>query len=261
MKWIAAVLFLVVSGAAQAESKLPFGRSWAGDHDLPKPYGIGFDLFTLNQDYAIKSLAFELPGVTIDDPSVIRVSNALNHVDLKADAWIFPFLNVFGVAGKVHARTPVDIGAISIPNVPAGVLDELVIRYSGEVYGGGLTLAYGGEHWFTSVTGTYAETSLSGDFDSDVTSRSWQPRLGLVNGPWVFWVGGMFLEIEENHAGAIELPFLGSVPFAVELENQSNASAAFGAHYTLADTVDVAFEVSDASRKSTLLNLTWRFGE
>ena len=136
-----------------------------------------------------------------------------------------------------------------------------MIRYSGEVYGGGATLAYGGEHWFASVTGTYAKSSLSGDFDSEVNSQSWQPRLGYTSGTWAFWVGGMFLDIEEDHAGAIALPFLGSVPFAVELENKNSASAAFGVKNTLADTVDIALEVSDASRKSTLLSLTWRFGE
>ncbi len=76
------------------------------------------------------------------------------------------------------------LGTISIPNVPAGLLDELVIRYSGEVYGGGATLACGGEHWFTSVTGTYAKTSLSGDFDSKVNSQSWQPRLGYIT--WAY---------------------------------------------------------------------------
>ena len=263
MKRTAAVLILALAaaGAAQAESTLPFGKSWAGEHKLPKPYGVGMDFFTLNQDYAIKSLSFDLPGASIGDPSAIRVSNALNHVDVKADAWLFPFLNVFGVVGKVHARTPVNLGAVTIPNVPPGLLNELLIRYSGEVYGGGMTLVYGGEHWFTSVTGTYAESSLSGDFDSKVTSQSWQPRVGLIKGPWAFWVGGMFLDVSEDHAGTIALPFLGSVPFAVELENKTNASAAFGARCSLAETVDLSFEFSNASRKSTLLNVTWRFGE
>lgn len=252
---------LLACDTASAESLLPFGKSWVGDRKLPKPYGVGVDLFTLNQDYAIKSLAFELPGASIGDTDLIRVSNALNDIDLKADAWVLPFLNVFGVIGKVHARTTVDLGAVSIPNVPAGLFDQLVIRYSGEVYGGGATLAYGGEHWFASVTGTYARTSLSGDFDSKVNSGTWQPRLGYVHGPWAFWVGGMFLDVEENHSGAIAFPVLGTVPFAVALENSNRASAAFGLKCTLAEAVDIAFEVSDASRKSTFLNLTWRFGE
>jgi len=261
MKRLCAVLLCTAAGLAQAESTLPFGRSWAGDRDLPKPYGVGFDLFSMDQGYAIRSLDFELPGATIADTSAIRVDNALTHVDLKADAWLFPFMNVFAMVGKVHANTNVDLGAVSIPNVPAGLLDELVIRYSGEVYGGGLTLAYGGEHWFTSVTGTYAKTSLSGDFDSNVTTKAWQPRVGLLTGDWAFWVGTMFIDIEENHAGNIALPFLGDVPFAVELENQRRDSAVFGIHRRLADTIDLNFEFSNSARKSTLLNLTWRFGE
>lgn len=260
MKRMAMVL-LVLAGSVQAESRLPFGRSWAGDRDLPKPYGIGVDVFSMDQDYAIKSLAFELPGVSLDDPSVIRVSNSLTHVDLKADAWVLPFLNVFGVLGKVHARTPVDLGAVNVPNVPPGLLDEIVIRYSGEVYGGGLTLAYGGEHWFTSLTGTFTETSLSGDFDSKVDSQSWQPRIGWVQGDWAFWVGGLFIDVQENHAGSVALPVLGGVPFAVELENEQRESAVFGVNASLADTIDLSFEFSNWARKSTLLNLTWRFGE
>lgn len=261
MKRVCAVLLCMAAGAAQAESTLPFGRSWAGDRDLPKPYGVGFDLFSMDQDYQIKSLDFEFPGASIDDPSLIRVSNSVTHVDLRGDAWLFPFLNVFGVVGKVHANTPVDLGAVSIPQLPPGLLDQVLIKYSGEVYGAGLTLAYGGDHWFTSLTGTYAESSLSGDFDSDVTSKTWQPRVGLIFGEWAFWTGGLFIDVEESHAGTIGLPFVGDVPFAVELENKERESVVFGVHRSLADTVDVSFEFSNSARRSTLLNLTWRFGE
>ena len=261
MKRLCAVLLCTAAGLAQAESTLPFGRSWAGEHDLPKPYGVGFDLFSMDQAYAIRSLDFELPGASISDPSAIRVDNALTHVDLKADAWLFPFLNVFAMVGNVHANTRVDLGAVTIPNVPPGLLDDLLIRYSGEVYGGGLTLAYGGKHWFTSLTGTYAKTSLSGDFDSSVRTRAWQPRIGLIAGDWVFWTGTMFIDIEESHSGRIALPVLGEVPFAVELENQNRDSAVFGLQRRLADTVDLNFEFSNSARRSTLLNLTWRFGE
>ncbi|HQW81305.1 MAG: hypothetical protein IPF83_03110 [Rhodanobacteraceae bacterium] len=261
MKRIAVVLLLVTSGATQAESLLPFGKSWAGDRDLPKPYGIGVDLLTLKQDYAIRALDFELPGATVGDPNTIGVSNAINHVDLKADAWVFPFLNVFGVLGKVHARTPVNLSSVSIPNAPPGLFNELVIRYSGEVYGAGFTLVYGGDHWFTSLTGTYAETSLSGDFDSNVTSTSWQPRFGLTQGTWAFWVGSLIVDVQEDHNGSIALPFVGNVPFAVELENKDNAGLVFGANCSLADTLDIALEVGKGARTSTLLNLTWRFGE
>ncbi len=71
----------------------------------------------------------------------------------------------------------------------------------------------------------------------------------------------MFIDIEESHAGRIGLPFLGEVPFAVELENQNRDSAVFGLQRRLADTIDLNFEFSNSARKSTLLNLTWRFGE
>src|SRR6478672_832999 len=140
---LAAVVLLLAPLGANADSFLPLGKEWAGDAKLPKPYGVGVDIFTMNQDYAIDRLSFVLPGVTLPDPSVIKVKNRLSHEDLKLDAWVLPFLNVFGFYGHVNAKTLVDLSGAQAP-VPLGTLP---VRYSGDVYGGGLTLAYGGEHW------------------------------------------------------------------------------------------------------------------
>lgn len=252
------------ASAAATESKsehrsmLPFMREIAGDHELPRPYGIGIDVFTMHQNYAIDSLSFALPGFSLPDPSIIKVKNDLVHNDLKLDAWLFPFLNVFGIYGHVSAHTDVDLSSVVIPILPVS-LGTLQVRYKGSVYGGGMTLAAGGEHWFTSLTGTWTRTSLSGDFDSQVKARTLQPKIGLVNGPWQFWLGAMNLHTDESHSGVIALPVLGNVPFAVKLKNATSWSPSVGVHYMMDRFGEVALEFGGGDRVTTLLNVTLRF--
>jgi hypothetical protein len=256
VRTLAACSLLALSASALADPLFPIGREWAGDAKLPRPYGVSVDIFTLDQPYGIDELQFTLPGVSLDDPSQIDVQNRIHFEDLKFDVWVFPFLNLFAFYGHVHARTFVDLSAAQAP-IPLGTLP---VRYSGGAYGGGLTLTYGGEHWFTSLTGTYEDTNLSGDFDSSVHSTTWQPRLGWVNGPWSVWAGAYYLDVSEHHHGVIAIPVLGTVPFDVRLSQQEDWSPAIGAHYSFNDAVEATLEIGGGNdRTTTLLNIGYRF--
>jgi hypothetical protein len=253
---LAAVVLLLAPLGAQADSLLPFGRDWAGDAKLPKPYGVGVDVFTMNQDYDIESLSFVLPGVTLPDPNVIGVKNRLHEEDIKFDAWIFPFLNAFALVGHVNAKTLVDLSGAQAP-VPLGTLP---VSYDGEAYGGGLTLAYGGEHWFAAVTGTYVDTDLEGDFAIRVHSTAIQPRAGwVINDQWTVWGGAMYLDVSEHIDGDIVLGPLGSVPFDVVLQQSKRWNPAAGVRAALGDSFELNFEVGGGGRTTTLLNVTYRF--
>lgn len=245
---------------AGAQSALPFMRDLAQGRELPRPYGIGADIFTMDQDYDIDNLEFTLPGVSIPDASVIGVTNEIYEADLKFDAWLFPFLNVFGIYGHIRGDTVVDLSGL--PPLPLPFpLRTINVDYSGQVYGGGFTLAYGGEHWFASVTGTWADTDLSGGFDSSVKSTTWQPRVGYVNGPWQAWVGGYYIDAEEKHEGDFTIPGLGTIPFEVELSSSDEITPALGVHYYFGRHAEATLEFGGGDRTITLLNVTWRLGE
>lgn len=259
MKRLPLLPLALLSMNSFAESSLPFMKDWAQGHELPKPFGVGVDFFTMDQKYDITNLAFTLPGVSLNDPSVIDVKNEVWEADLKFDAWVLPFLNVFGILGRIEGDTQVDLRAVPLPQIPGANLGILPVDYDGEVYGGGLTLAVGGEHWFASLTGTYAKSSLNGDFDSEVKSATWQPRVGYITGRWTFFVGGYHIEAEENHHGAIALPGLGTVPFSVELESADKFNFSGGVHYQLNDSLETTLELGGGNRQTTLFNFTWRF--
>jgi hypothetical protein len=159
------ILLLLAPTTVLADSALPFMRDLAGDNELPLPWGVGFDFYTQDQDYRIKTLEFDYAGLVIPDASVLRVTNEIQHLDIKADAWLFPFLNVFALLGQVQSDTIVDLSGIPSQGLPFP-LGKLPIDSDGTVWGVGFTLVVGGPHWFSSVTTTWTDVDLGGDFDS-----------------------------------------------------------------------------------------------
>jgi hypothetical protein len=138
-------------------------------------------------------------------------------------------------------------------------LGKLPVNTDGTVIGLGFTLAYGNENWFTTLTTTRTETSLGGNFDSKVDSTTIQPRIGLVRGPWQYWVGGLYLDTEETHTGVVQLPVLGAVPFDVVLGSSDKWNTTLGARHVFSEHADLTFEVGFGDRDHTLFNFTYRF--
>ena len=261
-----ALLMLVPLTTAAQESVSSTGplfmKDMLGGKEFFEPWGVGFDYFTMDQDYEIKSLNFDLPGFEVDDLSLIDVTNELQNYDLKVDVWITPFLNVFGLLGRINADTYVDLSAIPI-DAAGNNLGTQTVPYSGTVYGGGFTLIYGTEKWFASVNNTWTGTNLGGDFDSSVSAYTAQPRIGLIRDKWTFYVGGMYLKTNEKHSGTIELNFPGTapipVPFDVELESQNKWNYSAGVFYVFSPKAHILLEYGFGNRNHTLFNFTYRF--
>jgi hypothetical protein len=260
MRALILLLTLMLPLSCWADSALPFMKDLAGDAELPRPWGIGLDFFTMDQDYDIKSLDFALPGVIVGDPSQIDVTNKVQHFDIKGDVWLLPFLNVFGIVGRVDVDTVVDLSDAGITGLPPGIsLPPIDVLFDGTVYGLGFTLVYGTENWFTSLTSTWTSTSTSGDFNSTVDSFTTQPRIGLIRNGWRFWVGGMYLDTDEKHTGVFDLAFIGPIPFAVELTTKDRWNYTAGVGYVFSDRADLSFEYGFGNRTHTLFNMNYRF--
>ena len=260
MRGLILLLAVLLPLSSSADSSLPFMKDRVGDRELPRPWGLGLDFYTMDQDYDIKDLQFALPGVIVGDPSAIEVTNDVQHFDIKGDVWLLPFLNVFGLVGRMSTDTVVDFSDADIQGLPPGfTLGDLPVSFDGTVYGLGFTLAYGTESWFTSLTTTFTKTSTSGDLDSTVKSTSVQPRIGLLRDKWRFWVGAMYLDTDETHSGVFDLPYIGPVPFSVELVTKDSWNYTVGTGYVFSDRADLSFEVGFGPRSHTLFNFNYRF--
>jgi len=265
-RWlIIALLAFPLTAAAEGEGEDKGGPLFMKDmldgQTFFDPWGAGIDFFTMKQDYSIKALEFDLPGVDLgNDASNIGVRNELQHYDVKFDVWLTPFLNVFALLGRVDATTYVDFSNIEVIGLPFS-LGTLPVDYDGTVYGGGINLVYGTEHWFAALNNTWTDANLSGDYDSKIKSYTLQPRLGLIRGKWTFWVGGLYLDTKETHQGTISLPVPGlpPVPFYVELEGSDKWNTAVGVAHVFSPKALISLEVGFGDRDHTLFNFTYRF--
>jgi len=267
MRSLIIAIALLMPVSVTAESRLPFLKDKVGDVELPRPWGIGIDFYTMDQDYDIEDLSFEVQGLVIPDTSLLAVTNDVQHFDIKLDAWILPFLNIFAVLGHVESDTVIDLSKVPSENLPFP-LGKLPVSTDGTVTGFGLTLAYGGDNWFTTVTAVRTESDLKGDFDSSVDSTTIQPRIGIVKNSWQYWVGGLYLDTEEKHAGSIDLPLaldpngvpmLVPVKFSVLLGGADDWNTAVGVRHVFSEHADLTFEVGFGDRSHTLFNFTYRF--
>ncbi len=260
-------LILMMPLGVLAESRLPFFQDRVPEGtELPRPWGIGIDFYTMDQDYEIESLIFNVPGISLDDPSLLSVTNEVQHLDVKLDAWVLPFLNVFAIFGHIESDTVIDLSRAPVQGLPFP-LGKLPVSTDGTVKGLGFTLVYGKDNWFASVTTTVTETNLSGNFDSSVDSTTVQPRVGIVRGQWQYWVGGLFLDTEERHVGNVGLPLavvdgvptLVPVPFDVLLGGADDWNMAVGARHVFSEHASLSFEIGFGDRDHTLFNYTYRF--
>ncbi len=258
MRGLVILLTALLPLSSSADSALPFMKDLVGDAELPRPWGISVDFYTMDQDYDIEALQFVLPGISLGDPSQLNVTNEVMHLDIQADVWLLPFLNVFGIVGKVDTDTLVDFSQVDIAGLPFD-LGKLPVSFDGTVYGLGFTLVYGTENWFASTTTTFTETSTSGDLDSTVDSVSIQPRIGLIRNGWRLWVGSMYLDVDEQHSGTFELPVIGSVPFAVDLITRDNWNYTVGVGHVFNDRANLSLELGFGNREHTLFNFNVRF--
>jgi hypothetical protein len=261
------ILILVLPFSAQADPL--FGKQMAGDRKLPRMFGVGIDYFNMKQPYQIDGLSFTPPPTfplpPIANVNAIIVENEVEHIDIKLDVWLLPFLNVFGIYGQIDGETTVDLRNVGVP-LPPG-FEILNIDYDGDVYGGGIVLAVGGDKWFASLTGTFTDTSLDGSFQSSVEATAVQPRFGIrATENTEFWIGGYFIDAEEKHSGTINLD-LGSlgpgfpipIDFAVDLSQQEDFNFSIGLHTMFSDGWEATVEIGGTDRDTVLANLTYRF--
>ncbi len=268
-RFFMALVVLLLPLSAQADAL--FGNDMAGDRNLPRTWGIGIDYFSMDQPYQIDSLSFFPPVLPITDPSLLDVNNEIDHIDLKIDVWVLPFLNLFGIYGQIDGDTTIDLSSLGLPLPPD--VRTLRIGYDGDVYGGGAVLAFGGDKWFGSVTATFTDTSIGGDFNSSVEATTIQPRIGLRFGDHTeVWIGGYFIDAEEKHngifivdLGPIIAPPGSGIPrpvdlaFDVVLSQAEDFNFSVGTHMMLNDAWEATIEVGGGDRRTVLANLTYRF--
>jgi len=172
--------------------------------DLPKPLGINVIGLWVDQGVEIYDLGLSTGSDPVETVEAFVFGDSRASVlstNLRADLWVFPFLNVYGLLGRAKANTTVELTA-PIPFTTS-------VDQTGTTAGIGLTGAFGIRRFFTAVDVNWAWTQLE-KLDDPVRTRVLSLRLGRAfavssqNGLSV-WAGAMSVKFDTGTSGSIGL--------------------------------------------------------
>ena len=278
---------------------LPLNKEMAGEADLPLPFGIGVTFYGQEQDMLVNSIKLQniditqiIPGQPLYSTTAeaSKVYNDIDNKSLRLDAWLFPFLNVYGVLGTIDGKSTIsgggnlDIKEAAWAGEPGqAVLDGLAqgfeatgfpFDYEGDVYGVGFVLAGGFRQFWGTMDVNFNRADLDGS-TSEIDTITVTPRIG-INGKvgglkGSLWVGSMHQDIEENQIGQTIAPaydttalpptLLGNVPLSwdVLLEQKNEWNFLVGGSLNLTEHLEIAAEGGFGDREQVMGNLTFRF--
>lgn len=247
-------------------------------YELPNPYGINVIYVDMKQDVDIKSLdltgKLSVGNINLGElGKFISVkSNSAKTVNInrlvKADLWVFPFLNVYGIVGKTkgHSSALVDIDLLNKPFLKNY---DFTLKYEGMTYGVGTVIAGGYKNIFSLVDFNYTRTTLDiieGDISAFVVSPKVGYNFDFYNTKNSIWIGTMYQNITQTLKGdinnVITFPKNIRVPkgkFEVKESTSSPWNNVIGFRSEINKSVEFTTEIGFGKRKSVTFSLGYRF--
>jgi hypothetical protein len=270
---------------------LPFFAQKVVDegYDLPFPYGVGLIYANVDQEMFLDGLQVGINGADQEPFDFVEFQNASANNDtlqFKADAWLFPFMNIFGLVGKLEGKAPMDVildgngmldqlgtdcsGIVSPPL--CGLLEDKTFTlpieapFSGKTYGVGTVLAGGWNNWFVAlpISVTYADMDTT---ETDGTALTVTPRFGRVlnlgrKGNLALYAGGNYLEADFTVTGQVSTPDgLLTIDYTIDQSNKDRWNALLGFNWDINRHLSWSAEYNGftGSREALISSISWRF--
>jgi len=266
-------------------------------YDLPLPYGVGLTYVNVDQEQELTNLEVGINGRDKEPFPFVGFENAFSRSDsaqLKLDAWLLPFMNIFAMVGKVDGNAPLDVildgnGMLDQLGVtcppPAGpppppptntalcnLLEDQTItlpvdaKFNGTTYGIGTVLAGGWNGWFVTVPISFTYADMDGK-ETEGISITFTPRVGrLVNlrrwGNIAPYVGVNYLNTELQVAGTVVTPDgLLEIDYTIDQENKDKWNALLGANWNINKrwSWSVEYDGFVGSRDTFITSVSFRY--
>lgn len=145
-------------------------KSW---NKIPYPYkkmGISYIIANQLEKGKLKSASITMNPLNLDffNPKSLEVKANLNLI--KLDYFLLPFLNIYGIGGRIDTEASFNLGKGTLSFNPSGkpILDNIPFKKikqksEGNLYGAGALIAGEYKNIFTSFQYTYTEIKLKGD--------------------------------------------------------------------------------------------------
>lgn len=251
----------------------------ARGYELPLPLGVTANAFAARHNFAVPRVTLGgAGGGLLDVGPLVRVKNAdITETAWTArfDTWVFPFLNVYALAGYVDGRAVIELRPTLLPVAPAKF--DIDLKFEGPTVGVGGTLAAG----FKPIAGR--DTIVFGLADLNVTRTFldfnrvvaaldpvdvvvFSPRLGLRErilehspfGPVhaSVWGGAMYQDVQELMTGRLSVL---DVDFRANVSAVNPWSTIIGGRVELGENTVFTVEVGLGDRRSLMFECALRF--
>lgn len=277
----------------QWNRKLPFLAQAVIDegYDLPLPIGIGVVYADVKQDMMLDNLKVGIQGGEIVPFEWVAFENAEAHSQsgqVKVDAWVLPFLNIFGLFGRVDGDAPMDVildgnGMLEQMEYDCtGPLDPICLLlkdktitlpikapFSGYTYGVGANLAGGWKNWFVTIPGNISVADMP-KTETEGVAITLTPRAGYVfnMGRWgnlALFGGGNWLSADLDVKGYVSLEDDSGadvlrIDYEIDQVNTDAWNLVTGFNWDLNRHLSWALEYNGyiGSREAFVTSLTWR---
>jgi hypothetical protein len=198
----------------------------ARGYELPLPFGVGATCTVLTgRDIEVTDLRIGIDGgtkVSVADHVDLGSNSDVINANLKVDAWILPFLNVYALLGYVYNESETDVRvSVPIPGPTPGTYDfDMTVdtNLDGFVGGLGLTLAGGYGDFFMVFDTNWSQTDIG--FDDSFRAITASLRTGIQttfgSTPMQIWTGVAYWDTENTAKGHTDVPGVGRIDFEAD---------------------------------------------
>lgn len=279
------------------DRELPFLAQKVVDKgfDLPLPWGFGLSVADVRQKMDLTGISVGWPGIGAPKEEYQAVSFDNTATDtrstqVKLDAWLFPFMNVFAMAGQAKGDVQMDVDldgntilnrlgyTCTTPPPLIGLRKKFCDALNNKTfhlpvkadvnaftYGVGTVLAAGLNNWFVSVPISANWVEPAGGVAYGVT-KTVTPRGGRsVNlgrlGNFTAFGGGNWLESEYKIDGTFVVPNVTVIEYTITQTSKDPWNLVLGFNWDFTRRFSWSLEYNGfiGSREATISNFVVRF--
>jgi hypothetical protein len=220
-------------------------------YELPLPFGVAPVYNYLERDIDVTDVRVGVNGgglESVTDIANFKARSVVHAALVKADAWIFPFLDVYALFGYIKNTSDVNVD-VTVPALlpgrdPRRFRIRATTKLEGFVGGGGVTLAAGYRQFFAMADVNYTQTELGFDdrFRALVASGrvGWNGKVAAI--PVRLWVGGAYWDTKNTASSTVEVPDVGTVRFEADQGPKHPWNAVVGGSVVIHRHLDVFAE-------------------
>lgn len=192
--------------------------------DLPLPFGASLVYYHLERDIRVSDVRIGREGnppTTVSEVAQLSSTSRVDNLNLKLDAWIFPFLNVYGLVGwfSNSSTTRVHVGLPGQGPLPPVARDlEIPTTIEGSVEGLGATLAGGLPPFFlvVDVNGFVSDLGFDDELRGSIASARSGYAGSVAGRPLNAWLSATYWNTTTTVKSHVSDPVVGEIAFEAD---------------------------------------------